>query len=765
MYKLRPYQQEAVDIAVPKLLRGDKPFIELLATGAGKSLVIASIASRLNGPVLVLQPSKEILEQNFNKLLELGIRDAAIYSASFNSKIIDRFTYATIGSIKNYALFAHFKYVIVDECFPYDQRICTDQGHKTIGYLSKCFNNPTKKKYILPKVLSYNESTKGLEYKQINKAKYIGIKETITLHLSQSRRIRVTSNHPFLTNKGWINAGDLQSGDFLISTCKSNAYYPLLNCDQKEILKGSILGDGHLDKRRKTPNTNILTVIHGEKQKEYCHWKANMFHSKMKVVAKNGYAQTKAYKFDTPCFYLDEGNFSKEYAINNLTPKSLAIAYADDGSTSKLQNRGQLYSTATSKELTKLLSKKLLSIGIENKYAVTKSSSTKKSVYYIDINKKGLYNLCKIIAPYIHSNLKYKIIDEFKSLVGLYQWNNNWGNYYGAIVVKSEIGKPLPVYNLTVKDNHTYVLASKKYDKSGNVDEEGLIVHNCDLINPKSISSMYMKFFSIIKPIGIMGLTATPYRRVSKYYKDGEDLYYTSGMEMLNRIHPFFFTSIAYKIELSELINMGFLSPIRYYVQKADNKKLKVNTIGSDYTDKSLQIVSTERESKTIKAILYANETCQRSITFVPSVANARSITEHLKKFNVLCPTISAETPAKERASLLKDYRKGNFKHLINVGVFLVGLDVPEIDAIIWDRNTVHPRILYQGIGRGLRLDPKRPNKVLHVYDVSGSLFKTGAIEDFRVIKEDGFKDKLVGRVNGKVKTISGVPLFVQKLN
>lgn len=83
----------------------------------GKSLIIADIASKLNGNVLVLQPSKEILLQNFGKLKSYGVEDISIYSASCNSKEIARITFATIGSIINRKEeFNKFKAIIVDEC-------------------------------------------------------------------------------------------------------------------------------------------------------------------------------------------------------------------------------------------------------------------------------------------------------------------------------------------------------------------------------------------------------------------------------------------------------------------------------------------------------------------------------------------------------------------------------------------------------------------------------------------------------------------------
>lgn len=87
-----------------------------MPTGSGKSIVIAEIAKTLNQPVLILQPTKEILEQNIAKILSFGVT-ATIYSASFNQRNISKITYATIGSIiRKKELFKDFKYIIVDEC-------------------------------------------------------------------------------------------------------------------------------------------------------------------------------------------------------------------------------------------------------------------------------------------------------------------------------------------------------------------------------------------------------------------------------------------------------------------------------------------------------------------------------------------------------------------------------------------------------------------------------------------------------------------------
>lgn len=117
-YVLRDYQRNA-SIAAVRAFKERKANngLLILPTGAGKSLVIADIASKLDGPLLVFQPSKEILEQNFAKLQSYGCWDASIYSASVGYKDINRITFATIGSVMNHMEdFAHFKNVMIDEC-------------------------------------------------------------------------------------------------------------------------------------------------------------------------------------------------------------------------------------------------------------------------------------------------------------------------------------------------------------------------------------------------------------------------------------------------------------------------------------------------------------------------------------------------------------------------------------------------------------------------------------------------------------------------
>lgn len=93
--------QKAIDFFNEKK---PKPSLIVLPTAWGKSILTAYVALNCNDKLLVLQPSKELLEQNIKKYYALcdGFTvNAGIYSASFGRKEIAQITYATIGSIKN----------------------------------------------------------------------------------------------------------------------------------------------------------------------------------------------------------------------------------------------------------------------------------------------------------------------------------------------------------------------------------------------------------------------------------------------------------------------------------------------------------------------------------------------------------------------------------------------------------------------------------------------------------------------------------------
>lgn len=139
---LRPYQKAAADAALKAFQSKAKVNgLLVLPTGGGKSLIISKIAYKLEEPLLVFAPSKELVVQDYEKMCSYGVWDCGVYSASVGVKKISKITFATIGSVMNHLHdFDHFKYILVDEahlvnakCGQYEEFIHARADRQVIG--------------------------------------------------------------------------------------------------------------------------------------------------------------------------------------------------------------------------------------------------------------------------------------------------------------------------------------------------------------------------------------------------------------------------------------------------------------------------------------------------------------------------------------------------------------------------------------------------------------------------------------------------------
>lgn len=160
-YELRKYQQEAVDSVTSSNFKNG---IIVIPCGCGKTIILSAIAKYYKTEhILILQPTKELLEQNYEKYQAISDCDNySIYSASFNSKEISRVVFATIGSIKDYKLFAHFKIIIIDE----------SHVVSTTGLYAPLIDFIKPDKLIGLTATPYRMSTKyGIEYKMLTRTR------------------------------------------------------------------------------------------------------------------------------------------------------------------------------------------------------------------------------------------------------------------------------------------------------------------------------------------------------------------------------------------------------------------------------------------------------------------------------------------------------------------------------------------------------------------------------------------------------------------
>ncbi|MCX8956539.1 DEAD/DEAH box helicase [Erwinia psidii] len=131
-FTLRPYQHEAVEATLTHFRGSHHPAVIVLPTGAGKSLVIAELAKRARGRVLVLAHVKELVAQNHSKYQSYGLK-ADIFAAGLQRR--ESQSKVVFGSVQSVArnlqqFDGEFTLLIVDECHRISDAV--DSQYQTI---------------------------------------------------------------------------------------------------------------------------------------------------------------------------------------------------------------------------------------------------------------------------------------------------------------------------------------------------------------------------------------------------------------------------------------------------------------------------------------------------------------------------------------------------------------------------------------------------------------------------------------------------------
>lgn len=260
-----------------------------------------------------------------------------------------------------------------------------------------------------------------------------------------------------------------------------------------------------------------------------------------------------------------------------------------------------------------------------------------------------------------------------------------------------------------------------------------IIVDECHQVSPKQ--GMYKEFFETLGDTKILGLTATPYRLSS--YMGG------SMLKFLTRTRPHIFSKVIYQVQISTLLDMGFLANIEYYQLSPtgwNEGNLKLNTTGADYTDKSVI-----REYQRIDFYSYLVSIVQRLLS--PKRGGARKgilvFTRFVKEAQRLadsipnCAVVSGDTPKSERDKILTDFKSGKIQVVANANVLSVGFDYPDLDTVVMARPTMSLAMYYQIVGREIR--PYKGKQAWFV-DLAGNINRFGKVEDLRLVDEGNGK-------------------------
>lgn len=254
---------------------------------------------------------------------------------------------------------------------------------------------------------------------------------------------------------------------------------------------------------------------------------------------------------------------------------------------------------------------------------------------------------------------------------------------------------------------------------------KNIIVDECHLVNPKE--GMYKDFFDAVR-CKVLGLTATPYRLSSS-------LEFGSMLKFITRTKPRVFSEVIYHVQVSTLLDMGYLAKLNYYGMNPlgwNELNLKVNTTGADYTDKSVQ-----REYERVDFYSWLVSIVNRLLNNRKTGIKRKGIlvfTRFLKEAERLtcsipgCAIVSGDTPKKEREHILEAFKAGEIPVVANVGVLTTGFDYQELDTVVMARPTMSLAMWYQIVGRAIRPHPSK--EAAWIVDLCGNIKRFGKVED-----------------------------------
>jgi superfamily II DNA or RNA helicase/intein/homing endonuclease len=667
------------------------------ATGLGKTKTAICLIREIKRKTLVVCPSKSIAKQFKEELEErFGSRRVGfIGDGTFKPADITVGIAATVNNniekIKTWGL----GLIVFDECFPYRENISTEDGPKEIGWLVKQWEN----NQVLPRVLSWNEKSKKFEYKKITYAWRKERSDLVEVKYSK-RKFRCTPNHKVLTQDGWKEAGSLCKGDKLLgfSGFKQEKHViSLHNEDQKDFIIGSFLGDGHI--ANAGLNRYRLSITHGAQQTEYATWKSQLINGSVNTILKNGYSEKKAVRVVSKSFDLDFNLPSKKTycpneVIESINAKSLAIWFMDDGSVIKNGSGARIATCSFDYDSNVRLSCKLNSMGVENKVVFVKYTGKRAPGYYeLFISKNGYNKMAKIIAPYIHKSMSYKV-PGYKC--GTYQWNNQFQTCgYGLVdsikLVNNKVqkGRKPYVFDIEVEDNHNFVVCSRN-------GEGGIIAHNCH-------HTPATTFYSIAKDLGdtgrIYGLTATSYR------SDGKDIFIQAGCG-----------SILIERDIKWGVDNGWLAKPYFLVRKidtGDSDPFPDDKLKSYKTHVLNNKEMTVRIEKDALAMISAGKS---TLILVDQVEHGELLAKVLK-------VPFAHGDDKQSEEYIANLNKGKIKGLVATeGKAGEGVDTRNVDCLILANFAGSKGIVIQAVGRGLRKQGTKENCIILDYIPSGSI-------------------------------------------
>jgi superfamily II DNA or RNA helicase len=195
-----------------------------------------------------------------------------------------------------------------------------------------------------------------------------------------------------------------------------------------------------------------------------------------------------------------------------------------------------------------------------------------------------------------------------------------------------------------------------------------------------------------LQPRFLIGMTATPWRG------DGESIDILFGVPVA-------------RVSLVDGMQMGFLAQVNYlaYCDTVDWHHVGEMTNGTmTIRDLNKRLFLPQRDEAIVEELQHqcSNIVNPRVIVFCASIEHCTRFANHLSSLTSwTCKPVSGINKI-ERHRTLAEFAAGKIQAVTAVDVLNEGIDVPDVNTLVFLRSTHSRRVFIQQLGRGLRLSP-----------------------------------------------------------
>lgn len=208
----------------------------------------------------------------------------------------------------------------------------------------------------------------------------------------------------------------------------------------------------------------------------------------------------------------------------------------------------------------------------------------------------------------------------------------------------------------------------------------------------------YRKILDYFTPKFLLGMTATPERT------DRKDI-----------LALFDYCKVC-EYDINDAIDKGFLVAYEYHglTDNIDYSQIKHN--GTKYNEKDLERhLIIEKRNKAIFDNYLSLCNGDKAIGFCVSIKHAQAMAEYFNSHGISAVSITSTDgmDADDRNQRIEDFRNNKYSVAFTVDMFNEGVDIPNVQAILFLRPTESKTVFIQQLGRGLRLSSNKDKVIV----------------------------------------------------